>query len=285
MKKIVLGKGLDALIPAVETIDGGSDRRMRQVSLDRIAPNPLQPRRDFDEASLHELADSIRRNGLMQPLVVRQDGLIYTIIAGERRYRAARLAGMEQVPVVLMEDVDDTRMLELALVENLQREDLNPIETAEAYRSLMERCNLTQQDLSAVVGKSRAAVANSLRLLSLPDAVKKMLREGRISEGHARAILQLDDEQAQVEMATRIAEESLSVRVVEEETRKPSRPKGRPAGRRINPAVVDAETMLKQTFATKVQIVHRGDRGRILIEYYGAEDLNRILELVGKING
>lgn len=281
MKKIVLGKGLDALIP-VETMESG-ERRMRQVSVDRIAPNPLQPRRDFDEAALHELADSFRRNGIMQPLVVRQDGPMFTIIAGERRYRAARLAGLGQVPVVLMDDVDDAKMLELALVENLQREDLNPIEMAEAYRSLMDRCAYTQQELAVSVGKSRAAVANALRLLSLPDQVKQMLRSGKITEGHARAILQLEDEQAQVEMAARIADEALSVRTVEEETRRPARAKGRPAGRRVNPAIAEAESTLKQILATKVQIAHRGGRGRILIEYYGDEDLNRLLELFGKI--
>lgn len=283
MKKIVLGKGLDALIPSMDTIDGGSDRRMRQVSLDRIAPNPMQPRHDFDEAGLLELADSLKRNGIMQPLVVRQDGSMYTIIAGERRYRAARLAGMTQVPVVIMDDIDEPRMLELALVENLQREDLNPIETAEAYRSLMERCDHTQQELAEVVGKSRAAVANALRLLALPDSIKQMVRDGRLSEGHARAILQLEDQQAQLAMAQRIMEESLSVRIVEDETRKPSHPKGRPATRRPNPNILDAEAFLKQTLATAVRIRHGHKRGRIEIEYYGAEDLTRILELLAKI--
>lgn len=281
MKKVVLGKGLDALIP----VESGQavERKLRQVAVDAIAPNPLQPRRDFDEASLLELADSLRRNGVMQPLVVRQDGSMYTIIAGERRYRAARLAGLSHVPVVVMEDVDEPKLLELALVENIQREDLNPIEAAEAYRSLMERAGYTQQELADVVGRSRAAVANGLRLLSLPETVRQMIREGKITEGHARAILQIEDEQAQIEMAQRIADQSLSVRAVEEATRKPVRSKGRPAGRRLPPAMVEAETFLKQTFGTSVRIQHGPKRGRIEIEYYGVDDLTRILELMAKL--
>ena len=283
MKKVVLGKGLDALIPAENESGGGSERRLRHVPVDRINPNPMQPRRDFDEAALHELADSFKRNGIMQPLVVRQDGSAFTIIAGERRYRAARLAGLTHIPVVVMEEVDEPRMLELALVENLQREDLNPIETAQAYKSLMERCNHTQSELAAVVGKSRVAVANALRLLTLPDKVRQYIRAGRITEGHARAILQLEDEQAMVEMAERIAEESLSVRAVEEQTRKPSRRKGRPAQRRKNPAIEEAESHLKRTLGTAVRINHGSKKGKIEIEYYSEDDLNRLLDLFASI--
>jgi ParB family chromosome partitioning protein len=285
VKKVVLGKGLDALIPAGGEESGGAERRLRHVPVDRINPNPMQPRRDFDEASLHELADSFKRNGIMQPLVVRQDGSMFTIIAGERRYRAARLAGLTHIPVVVMDEVDEPRMLELALVENLQREDLNPIETAQAYRSLMDRCGHTQNELAVVVGKSRAAVANALRLLTLPEKVRDYIRAGRITEGHARAILQLEDEQAMVEMAERIAEESLSVRSVEEQTRRPSRRKGRPAQRRKNPALEEAESFLKRTLGTAVRIKHGPKRGRIEIEYYGDEDLNRLLEMLGSIGG
>ncbi len=282
MKKVVLGKGLDALIPAERA--EGEERRLRHVPLDKIAPNPMQPRRDFDEAGLHELADSFKRNGIMQPLVVRQDGSMYTIIAGERRYRAARLAGLSHVPAVVMEEVDEPRMLELALVENLQREDLNPVETAEAYRGLMERCEYTQNELAAVVGKSRAAVANSLRLLALPEKIRQMIRAGKLTEGHARAILQLSDEQSMVEMADRIAEESLSVRAAEEATRKPNRPRRRPANRQKNPAITEAESFLKQTLGTSVRIHHGPKKGRIEIEYYNEEDLTRLLELFHKIS-
>jgi len=282
VKKVVLGKGLDALIPA----DSGvmtEQRKLRQILLDQIAPNPMQPRRDFDETALHELAESLRRNGIMQPLVVRQNGSMYTIIAGERRYRAARLAGLTEVPVVVMDDVDDTRMLELALVENLQREDLNPIETAEAYRSLMDRCGHTQNELAASVGKSRAAVANVLRLLALPERIKQMLRAGTVSEGHARAILALNDESAMLEMADRIVAESLSVRATESATRKPT-PRRRPMTRRQLPILMEAESNLKQTLGTAVRIYHGRKRGRIEIEYYGDDDLSRLLELFQKIS-
>lgn len=282
MRKVVLGKGLDALIPADRGI-GGEERRLRSIPLERIAPNPMQPRHDFDEAGLHELADSFKRNGIMQPLVVRQNGSMYTIIAGERRYRAARLAGMEEVPAVVMDEVDDARMLELALVENLQREDLNPIEAAQAYRSLMERCNYTQNELAAVVGKNRATVANSLRLLTLPDTVKQLLRAGQLTEGHARAILSLDNAEAMTELAERIVEESLTVRSVEEAARKPKKKRGRAAARRRSPELMDAESFLKQTLGTSVRINHGRKKGRIEIEYYGDDDLNRLLELFQKL--
>ena len=188
MSKIVLGKGLQALIPGEET-EHVDDRQVRHIELDRLKPNPFQPRRQFDQDQLSDLAASLRRNGVMQPLLVRQDGSTFTIIAGERRFRAARLAGLEQVPALVLEDVDDARMLELALVENLQREDLNPLETAEAYRTLLEKCGLTQSQLAGRVGKSRVAVTNRLRLLSLPDSIKDMIRSNRLTEGHARAVL------------------------------------------------------------------------------------------------
>ncbi len=281
MKKIVLGKGLDALIPAdrTGTID---QRRLRQVPLHLIAPNPLQPRHDFDEAALLELADSFRRNGVMQPLVVVQNGSTFTIIAGERRFRAAKLAGLDEVPVVVMDDVDEPRMLELALVENIQREDLNPIETAQAYRSLMERCSYTQNELADLVGKSRAAVANALRLLGLPEKIRQMLRAGQLTEGHARAILALDNETAMLELADRIVNESLSVRAVEGVTRKPSK-KRRPMARRKSPELAEAESYLKRTLGTSVKIQHGPKRGKIEIEYYGDDDLSRLLELFQKI--
>ena len=214
MSKVVLGKGLEALIPG----DGGAvaeDRQLREVPLNLIAPNPMQPRRHFDESSLAELAESFRRNGVMQPLVVQKTGSTFTIIAGERRFRAARMANLEQVPVVLMSDVDDSRMLELALVENLQREDLNPMETAEASRALIDSCGLTQAELAARLGKSRTAVTNLLRLLSLPDRIKQMIRQGSLTEGHARAILAVESEAEQLRLADSIINDSLSVREVE----------------------------------------------------------------------
>ncbi|RKX29797.1 MAG: hypothetical protein DRP47_00880 [Candidatus Zixiibacteriota bacterium] len=276
---MVLGKGLDALIPN-ESITGVNERKFRMIALDRIAPNPMQPRRDFDSENLQQLANSLKRDGIMQPLVVVQHGSMFTIIAGERRFRAARLAGLDEVPVVIGEEIDEGRMLELALIENLQREDLNPIEMAEAYRSLIEKCDHTQSELASRVGKSRAAVANAMRLLSLPESIKQMVRSGHLSEGHARTMLALDSEEEMLGLARRIEEESLSVRDVERHTVKAHR---RSATRRRVPAIMEMETHLKQLMGTSVRIITGRKKGRIEIEYYGIDDLNRLLELFQKI--
>ena len=214
MSKQVLGKGLSALIPG-EKESGTDVVHYRIVNLDQIAPNPMQPRHGFDHERLAELAESVKHNGVVQPLVVRKNGAGYSLIAGERRYRAARLAGLKQVPVVVMDDVDDVRMLELALVENIHREDLNPLELAEAYRRLIDQCGVTQGELARRVGRSRAAVANHLRLLTLPDSIKRFIGERKLSEGHARAILAMESEAQMLETAQRIVSNALSVREVE----------------------------------------------------------------------
>lgn len=277
MSKIVLGKGLDALIP-VSSGEKAQEPAYPTVSLDRIAPNPMQPRQSFDDDRLAELAESFRTNGILQPLVVKKNGSAYTIIAGERRFRAAHLAGLGSVPVVIMDNVDDVRMLELALVENIHRKDLNPIELAEAYRRLIEQCQLTQQVLSSRVGKSRAAVTNALRLLSLPNSVQTMVRAGKLSEGHARAILSLDSDVAMERMAEQIVAGRLSVRDTESTTRR--RKTRRLIPKRNHPAVGEIETKLKQILGTSVKIVPGLKRSRIEIEYYGDEDLSRIWELL-----
>ncbi len=280
MSKIVLGRGLGALIPGDDKAAQES-KKYRTVPLDQIAPNPMQPRRDFDEESLRELADSLRTNGIMQPLVVRANGGGYTIIAGERRFRAARLAGFSEVPVMLAGDVTDTQMLELALVENVQREDLNPMEMAEAYRRLVDECGLTQNDLAVKVGKSRAAVANTLRLNALPDAIKGMLRGGKLTEGHARAILAMGSSEQMLKLADQIVTDSMTVRQVEHATR---RKKGRRlVPKRKIPALTEVENYLKRLMGTSVKISPGLKRGKIEIEYYGDDDLDRILELFKKI--
>jgi ParB family chromosome partitioning protein len=243
----------------------------------------MQPRRDFDEAALQELADSFKLNGILQPLAVRPNGSTFTIIAGERRYRAAKMAGLKEVPVVLVTDIDDTRMLELALVENLQREDLNPLEAAEAYRRLIDECHLTQNELAEKIGKSRTAVANSMRLLGLPDAVKGMIRDGRLSEGHARAILAIDGSEARTAMAERIVSQSLSVRDAEEAARKPKSRKRRGSAPTQSPEIAEIENNLKRLFGTAVKLHYGLKKGRIEIEYYGDDDLDRILQLFAKI--
>jgi len=278
--KVVLGKGLDALIPRESTL-AHDEAKYQLVPLERIVPNPLQPRRDFNEEGLRQLAESFRHNGIMQPLIVKNNGSEFTIIAGERRLRAARIAGLTEVPVVLMEDVDEPRMLELAMVENLQREDLNPLEAAEGYRTLIERCSLTQNELAAKVGKSRAAVANTLRLLSLPDPVKQLIREGKLSEGHARALLAVDSEEQMLALAQKIVAESWSVRDAERETGRVR--KRRLVPKRKIPALTEVETFLKQLLGTSVRIHPGLKRGRIEIDYYSDDDLDRLLELFRRI--
>ncbi|MFH2048502.1 MAG: ParB/RepB/Spo0J family partition protein [bacterium] len=280
MKKVVLGKGLDALIPS-HSATATIDKKYRMVSLDRIEPNPMQPRREFGAESLRELAESLKQNGMMQPLVVMNNGSGFTIIAGERRFRAARLAGLDEVAVVIMDNVDEDKMLELALVENIQREDLNPIETAEAYRSLIDRCNLSQNELAERVGKSRTAVTNTMRLLGLPDSIIKMVRSGELSEGHARTLLAFETEEQMLLMVNRIHNESLSVRSLEQETSKS--PRRRKMQRVKLPAILEVESNLKQILGTSVKIKHGPKKGRLEIEYYGESDLNRLLDLFQKI--
>ncbi len=281
MNKQALGKGLSALIPVDDTA-AASQGQYRHVVLDQIAPNPMQPRQTFDSESLAELTASISQNGIVQPLVLRKNGAGYTIIAGERRYRAARLAGLEKVPAVIMDDVDDARLLELALVENIHREDLNALELAEAYHRLMEQCGLTQNEMATRVGRSRAAVANHLRLLSLPDPIKRLLAERKLSEGHARAILALESQEQMLAMATRIVNDSLSVRQVERVSGGRSK-RRRLVPKRRSPAIAEIEVSLKRMLTTSVKISPGLKRGKIEIEYYGEDDLDRLWQLLRRI--
>ena len=281
MSKLVLGKGLGALIPGDESA-GAAAINYKMVPLDQIAPNPMQPRRDFNEERLRELADSFKQNGIMQPLVVKKTDDGFAVVAGERRLRAARMAGLESVPVVVLEELDNARMLEMALVENIQRENLNPLELAEAYRRLIEECRLTQNRLAERVGKSRAAIANQLRLLTLPDSVQKLLREGRLTEGHGRAILAVGSEKEMLAMAERIIDQALSVREVEKTVRKQK--KRRLVPKKKIPELIEIENFLKQLLGTSVKINHGLKRGKIEIEYYGNEDLDRLLEIFRSMN-
>ena len=281
MSKLVLGKGLEALIPSDRKIATNDEGRYLAVPLESIQPNPMQPRRDFDDESLKELAVSLKRDGLMQPLVVRKDGSKYTIIAGERRFRAANIASLKQVPVIVLDNVDDNRMLELALIENLQREDLNALEVAEAYRVLIDRCGMTQNELALRVGKSRSAVANLLRLLQLPESIKAMVRDGRLTEGHARAILAANSEEEMLRLAQQVIDGKMTVRSAEQASS--TRKRGRAATRRKSPELMEAEAFLKRQLGTSVRVHHGRKRGRIEIEYYGDDDLSRLLELFGQI--
>ncbi len=280
MGKVALGRGLEALIPTGAQ-DGEAARQWSIIPLDRIAPNPYQPRQSFDEEALAELVASIKSRGLLQPILVKKDGAGYILVAGERRFRAARAAGMERVPAVVMDDIEDTDLLQIALIENLQREDLNPIETARAYQTLLEKCSLTQAQLAERVGKNRASVANSLRLLTLPDNIKQLVAEGKLSEGHARAILSVADPIMRDKIAARIISETMTVRQAESLTRRTKR--RRLTIKRKSPIIEDAETFLKQTLGTAVRIVPGLKKGRIEIEYYGDDDLTRLLDLFRKI--
>lgn len=273
-----LGRGLDALLGdyTQPTPEG-----VQQVDIRRIGTNAGQPRKDFDQEKLLELADSIRQHGVVQPIILRQKGERYVIVAGERRFRAARLAGLEKVPAIV-KDLDEAQVMEVALIENLQREDLNPIEEAAAIRFLMQQHDLTQEEVSKRLSKSRPAIANSLRLLTLPEPVQAYLRNGKLQAGHARALAGLQDPEAQAVLADKIVGEGLSVRAAEslarEQGQKPPRQKKEPPA--TDPDLAAAEASLREWLGTKVSIQGSSQRGRIIIEYYNAELLQGIYDLL-----
>ena len=288
-----LGKGLGALIPgadldasdAVGPADASLDqgRRVLDLAVADIEPNPHQPRTAFDPDKVDELAQSIREKGIIQPLSVRRFGAGYQLIAGERRLRAAQLADLETVPALVLDVVTDQEMMEVSLIENIQREDLNAIEEARAYRALMEECQLTQEEVAEKVGKDRSTVANTLRLLNLSPEVREALQSNQISMGHARALLGLEDEPLQAALCKEILVRGLSVRKVEELVRvaregKPQEPEARPRFR--DPEVLAVEEDLQRHFGTAVNISRRGKKGKIEIEFYSNDDLERLLELL-----
>ena len=270
MKRRVLGRGLGALLPKPETASF-----FLQIELDRIRPNPFQPRIRMDSAKLQELADSITENGVLQPIVVRSRPEGYEIVAGERRWKAAQQAGLSRIPAVV-QDLSDERMVEVAVVENIQRDELSPIEEAHAYHILIEDFKLTQEQVSQRVGRSRAAVANTLRLLRLPKAVQESLLDGKISMGHARALIPLTQAQ-QLKLARQIVSEDLSVRQVER------RVKALRLGRvsraaSLDPNVKAAQQRLQRRWKTRVQIRARGAKGQIVFHYDSSEELDRLYE-------
>jgi ParB family chromosome partitioning protein len=283
MPKRRLGKGLEAIISSTNLLEiEGEKGELIRLPVDAIRPNPFQPRREFDEERIAELADSIREQGIVQPLVVRQRGDGYELIVGERRLRAARKLGLTGVPCILAE-LEDRELLELALVENLQREDLNPVEEAMAYQTLMDRFSMNQSDVAEKVGKSRSAVANAIRLLKLPEQVRTHLLEGRLTGGHARAILALDDEQEQIRLAEKILNEHLSVRVVEEAARRRTAGGGRSrAGRQADPRIGALEEALRNRLGTMVRVsMDRAGKGKLEIHFYSEEDLGRLCDELG----
>jgi len=308
MAKPALGRGLGALLggspvltqpataPAVQspaptpTIAPAPDSRERvqRVPLNRIRPSALQPRKQFSEESLRELADSIREQGIVQPLIVRARADFFELIAGERRWRAAQLLNLPEVPVITRE-ADDRAVLELALIENLQRENLNAIEEAHGYAQLAEQFQLTQEEIAAKVGKSRAAVANAMRLIKLSETIQKYIRDGRLSVGHAKVILGLVDEKSQRLAAERVIKDGLNVRQTEGLVAKLQRRGSRKTEADVktgavligDPHVADLEAKLREVFATKVKLNYTQGKGALEISFFSDEELERILQIIG----
>ena len=308
MAKPALGRGLGALLggnppltqpPPAPTVQQSAlptpapDNRERvlRVTLDKIRPSALQPRKEFSDESLRELADSIREQGIVQPLIVRARGEFFELIAGERRWRAAQLLNLPEVPIITRE-ADDRSVLELALIENLQRENLNAIEEAHGYAQLAEQFQLTQEEISAKVGRSRAVVANAIRLLKLPETIQKFVREGRLSVGHAKVILGLADEKNQKLAAERVIKDGLNVRQTEGLVAKLQKRGSKsatqpetvvtPAG---DPHVADMEAKLREIFATKVQLKYAQGKGSLEISFFSDAELERILQILGVTSG
>ena len=279
MNRKALGRGLGALLSSDSTVDLGPEPT--EVEVDLIVPGPMQPRTHFDEGSLEGLADSIRSHGIVQPLLVRRHGDRYELIAGERRWRAARLAGLSKVPVVI-KDVPDHDLLEIALIENIQRENLNPIEEAQAYKRLIENVGLTQEALAARVGRDRSYITNYLRLLKLPEDLQQLVVEGRLSTGHARTILGLAHVDLQRRIARQVIDGALSVRATEHLVRKAV--EGTPAktASTVDPNIRAAETKLRRALGTQIRIVQlRGEGpGKIEISFFSNQDLDRLYNLL-----
>jgi len=269
-----LGRGFDQLLDGEVSYTG---EEVLQVPLEAITPNRFQPRREYSDEAFEHLKSSIARDGILQPVVLRPAESGYELIAGERRWRAARDLDLEVIPAIVRQ-ADDERALELALIENIQREDLNPIDRANAYRRLMENFHLTQEDAAERVGQDRSTVANTLRLLDLPEEVQDLLRDGRLTMGHARALLALQGAEARIQAARRTLKEGLSVREVERLS-SPKRRRSKASGGK-SPELVELEERLRNLLATKVEIHTRKRGGRIVVEYYSNDDLQRIIDVL-----
>ncbi len=284
MGRKVLGRGLSALIG--EDTSNSTGEELLQIDLDLIEPNSEQPRTRFSETNLEELAQSIRANGVVQPIVVRRRGSKYQLVAGERRWRASQLAGLQKIPAMVKE-VADEKLLELALIENIQRQELNAIEEAKAYKKLIETVGLTQEMLAERVGKNRTVITTFLRLLKLPDDIQKLVEEEKISAGHGRALLMVDDADKQRRVARSIMEMSLSVRETEKAVKRLAKNESETTERKevtqkIDANVKAAETKLRRRFSTQVAIIPdgKGTGGKISLEYYSESDLDRIFQIM-----
>jgi len=279
MERKALGKGLGALIPEMPQADKGE--RILFAPIDEVKPNPLQPRENFDASAMEELIQSVREKGVIQPVLVRRQGSNYEIIAGERRYRAAKSLNLKEIPVIV-KNVEDRDSLEISLIENIQRQELNAIEEARAYQYLINKFNVTQEELSDILGKSRASVSNTLRLLNLPKEIQDEIKKNRISFAHGRALLEVEDPNLQRRIAQEVISRSLSVRELESllKTRRFRTAKRKIPQAHREPYVQVLEEALQHVLATKVRINKQKKRGSILIEFYSQQDLERIVEKI-----
>lgn len=278
-KRIALGKGLSALIPEEGGMDEGA-QRFFMCPVDKIEPNPYQPRMDFSGPELDQMAESVRRNGIVTPLLVSREEGGYRLIAGERRWRAAQRAGLDRVPVIVR-DVTERETLELALIENLHRKDLNPIEEAFAYRRLLEEAGTTQEEIAKRLGRDRSTITNSLRILTLSPSMQQDVMEGRLSMGHARALAGIKSEESRRRLRDRIISRGLSVRQVEAAARNIAEPQRSDKGSRLRDPYYESLTEnLKRTLGTKVEIAKKKAGGRIVIHFYSEEELDRLLGIL-----
>jgi len=282
-KKFTLGKGLSALIPE-ESGENIDENNKILISINKIKSDEEQPRKSFDSEKIAELAESIKTHGIIQPLILRrhmQDQ--YIIVAGERRWRAAKMVGLKEIPAIIME-LSDRDILEISLIENIQRQDLNPIEEALAYRKLLNEFNITQEELSKRIGKSRVAIANTMRLTNLDDRVQQYIIESIISEGHGRVLLAINDKQKQYELAQIVIDEKLSVRELERLIKKFNEDEEEEKiiwrSDDLNPYYKEIKNQLQNYFGTKVNVSNKKNKGKIEIEYYSEEDLQRILDII-----
>lgn len=274
-----LGKGLGALMLENNVDDMVSTSTL---NINEIIPNKEQPRKTFDQTALEELADSIRQHGVLQPLLVRPlPNGAYQLVAGERRWRASRLAELKEVPVIIKE-LTDTEAMEIAIIENLQREDLNPIEEAEGLQTLIDKCGFTQEEVATSVGKSRPAITNALRLLKLPEDVREMTKKGEISAGHARALLSFDSQALMQEVAAKIVSDKLTVRDVEKLAKRPKTTETKKAPRRRDSIYDEVELSLTEALGRKVKVYNGRSKGTLEIEFYSADDLKNIANIIGK---
>ena len=276
-KKFALGKGLGALIP--DEINEDNEVKL-MVPLNKIKNNVDQPRKSFDNEKIVELAESIKNHGIIQPLILKQNKSGYIIVAGERRWRAAKMVGLKEVPAIIM-NLTEKQVLEISLIENIQRQDLNPIEEALAYKRLLSEFNLTQEELSKRIGKSRTAITNTIRLINLDSRVQQYLIDGIISEGHGRVLLSLDDNELQYIYSQKVIDEKLSVRDLEKIIRNATlKVKNTKESNELNPYYKDIRNKLQDFFGTKVNLSSKKNKGKIEIEYYSEEDLQRILDII-----